>query len=202
MLARCLEVAVRLATTGANLGAAEAVSAFRDGYRPADEAVIAAVPQPVALTPWGWLATRKNRGLRHRDPARAARAGHCGPEARLERFRGRTVLTEWSACCRRRRPGRRVSDVDPLGTWLGEPGLYRVAVLGSAVTYFAAARASPRSCPSGCDPLRGSLVELSAAFVGVAMPPTVGHAAVNARDCRREGVGEGSISAAVTLFPS
>ena len=46
---------------------------------------------------------------------------------------------------------------------------------------------------------RGFFVQLSTAFVGVAMPPTVGHVAVNARYLHREQVDEGTIAAAVTM---
>ena len=53
--------------------------------------------------------------------------------------------------------------------------------------------------PKHLSPLRGFLVQLSSAFVGLAMPPTVGHVAVNARYLHREDVDESSIAAAVTL---
>ena len=47
--------------------------------------------------------------------------------------------------------------------------------------------------------IRGFGVQLSTAFIGVAMPPTVGHVAVNARYLHRQDVDEGSIAAAVTM---
>jgi glycosyltransferase 2 family protein len=199
-LARRLDVAQLLATTGRNLGAAEAVSALRDGYGPADEAAIAAVLQPVALTPWGWSAMRKNQAclteIRHEllGPDTAA------PQARLERFRWRTVLSAVALIAAAYVLVGQFSRVDLLGT-LGSanPGWFAVAVLGSAVTYFAAAQNLAAFVPKRLHPLRGSLVQLSTAFVGVAMPPTVGHVAVNARYLHKEGVDEGSISAAVAL---
>ena len=199
-LARRLDVAQLLATTGRNLGAAEAVSALRDGYRPADEAAIAAVLQPVALAPWGWSAMRKNQAcltdIRHEllGPDTAA------PQARLERFRWRTVLTAVALIAAAYVLVGQFSHVNLLGT-LGSanPGWFAVAVLGSAVTYFAAAQNLAAFVPKRLHPLRGSLVQLSTAFVGVAMPPTVGHVAVNARYLHKEGVDEGSISAAVAL---
>lgn len=199
-LARRLDVAQLLATTGRNLGAAEAVSALRDGYGPADEAAIAAVLQPVALTPWGWSAMRKNQAcltdIRHEllGPDTAA------PQARLERFRWRTVLSAVALIAAAYVLVGQFSQVDLLGT-LGSanPGWFAVAVLGSAVTYFAAAQNLAAFVPKRLHPLRGSLVQLSTAFVGVAMPPTVGHVAVNARYLHKEGVDEGSISAAVAL---
>ena len=199
-LARRLDVAQLLATTGRTLGAAEAVSALRDGYGPADEAAIAAVLQPVALTPWGWSAMRKNQAcltdIRHEllGPDTAA------PQARLERFRWRTVLTTVALIAAAYVLVGQFSHVDLLGT-LGSanPAWIAVAVLGSAVTYFAAAQNLAAFVPKRLHPLRGSLVQLSTAFVGVAMPPTVGHVAVNARYLHKEGVDEGSISAAVAL---
>jgi uncharacterized membrane protein YbhN (UPF0104 family) len=199
-LARRLDVAQLLATTGRNLGAAGAVSALRDGYGPADEAALAAVLQPVALTPWGWSAMRKNQAcltdIRHEllGPDIAA------PQARLERFRWRTVLTAVALITAAYVLVGQFSRVDLLGT-LGSanPGWFAVAVLGSAVTYFAAAQNLAAFVPKRLHPLRGSLVQLSTAFVGVAMPPTVGHVAVNARYLHKEGVDEGSISAAVAL---
>ena len=199
-LARRLDVAQLLVTTGRSLGAAEAVSALRDGYRPADEAAIAAVLQPVALAPWGWSAMRKNQAcltdIRHEllGPDTAA------PQARLERFRWRTVLTTVALIAAAYVLVGQFSHVDLLGT-LGSanPAWIAVAVLGSAVTYFAAAQNLAAFVPKRLHPLRGSLVQLSTAFVGVAMPPTVGHVAVNARYLHKEGVDEGSISAAVTL---
>jgi len=199
-LARRLDVAQLLVTTGRSLGAAEAVSALRDGYRPADEAAIAAVLQPVALAPWGWSAMRKNQAcltdIRHEllGPDTAA------PQARLERFRWRTVLTTVALIAAAYVLVGQFSHVDLLGT-LGSanPAWIAVAVLASAVTYFAAAQNLAAFVPKRLHPLRGSLVQLSTAFVGVAMPPTVGHVAVNARYLHKEGVDEGSISAAVTL---
>ncbi len=199
-LARRLDVAQLLATTGRSLGAAEAVSALRDGYGPADEAAIAAVLQPVALTPWGWSAMRKNQAcltdIRHEllGPETAA------PQAQLKRFRWRTVLSAVALIAAAYVLVGQFSRVDLLGT-LGSanPGWFAVAVLGSAVTYFAAAQNLAAFVPKRLHPLRGSLVQLSTAFVGVAMPPTVGHVAVNARYLHKEGVDEGSISAAVAL---
>ena len=47
--------------------------------------------------------------------------------------------------------------------------------------------------------VRGFGVQLSTAFIGMAMPPTVGHVAVNARYLHRQDVDEGTIAAAVTM---
>jgi Lysylphosphatidylglycerol synthase TM region len=47
--------------------------------------------------------------------------------------------------------------------------------------------------------IRGFGVQLSTAFIGMAMPPTVGHVAVNARYLHRQDVDEGTIAAAVTM---
>jgi glycosyltransferase 2 family protein len=199
-LTRRLDVAQLLATTGRDLGAAQAVQALRDGYRPADEAAIAGVLQPVALTPWGWSAMRESRAclteIRHEllgpDTAVAP--------ARLERFRWRTVLSTVALLAAAYVLIGQISKVNLLGTLRSiSLGWFAVAVLGSAVTYFAAAQNLAAFVPQRLHPLRGSLVQLSTAFVGVAMPPTVGHVAVNARYLHKEGVDESSIGVAVAL---
>jgi uncharacterized membrane protein YbhN (UPF0104 family) len=199
-LARRLDVAQLLATTGRGLGAAQAVQALRDGYGPVDEAAIATVLQPMALSSWGWSAMRESRAclteIRHEL---------LGPDsavtpARLERFRWRTVLTAVALIAAAYVLIGEISRVDLASTLRSvNYGWFAVAVLGSAVTYFAAAQNLAAFVPKRLHPLRGSLVQLSTAFVGVAMPPTVGHVAVNARYLHNEGVDEGSISAAVTL---
>jgi glycosyltransferase 2 family protein len=72
-------------------------------------------------------------------------------------------------------------------------------VLGSAVTYLGAAIGIAAFIPKRLSIWRGYFVQLATAFVGVAMPPTVGHVAVNARYLHREKVDEGTIAAAVTV---
>ena len=199
-LARRLDVAQLLATVGRSLGPAGAVGALREGYGPVNETAIAAVLQPVALAPWGWPAMRETRAclteVRHEllGPDTAV------PPARLERFRWRTVLSTVALIAAAYVLLGEISQVNLLGT-LGSVNLgwFALAVLGSAVTYFAAAQNLAAFVPKRLHPLRGTLVQLSTAFIGVAMPPTVGHVAVNARYLHKEGVDEGSISAAVAL---
>jgi hypothetical protein len=73
--------------------------------------------------------------------------------------------------------------VNVLGTLSrASPGWLAVVVLGSAVTYLAAQNLAA-FVPRRLSTWRGSLVQLSTAFVGLAMPPTVGHVAVNAATC-------------------
>jgi glycosyltransferase 2 family protein len=67
------------------------------------------------------------------------------------------------------------------------------------VTYAAAAANLAAFVPTRLSLWRGFFVQLSTAFVGVAMPPTVGHVAVNARYLHRENVDDGTIAAAVTM---
>jgi uncharacterized membrane protein YbhN (UPF0104 family) len=199
-LTRRLDVAQLLVTTGRDLGAAQAVQALRDGYGPVDEAAIAAVLQPVALSSWGWSAMRESRAC-----VTEIRHELLGPDSavtpvRLERFRWRTVLTAVALIAAAYILIGEISRVDLASTLRSvNYGWFAVAVLGSAVTYFAAAQNLAAFVPKRLHPLRGTLVQLSTAFVGVAMPPTVGHVAVNARYLHNEGVDEGSISAAVTL---
>jgi uncharacterized membrane protein YbhN (UPF0104 family) len=199
-LARRLDVAQLLATVGRSLGAKEAVTALRDGYGPANEAAIAAVLQPVALTPWGWPAMRESQAclteIRHEllGPDSAV------PQVRLERFRWRTVLTTVALIAAAYVLVGQFSKINLLGTLSTVvPGWFALAVLASAVTYYAAAQNLAAFVPKRLSALRGTMVQLSTAFVGVAMPPTVGHVAVNARYLHKQGVDEGSIGAAVAL---
>jgi len=67
------------------------------------------------------------------------------------------------------------------------------------VTYLAAAENLAAFVPRRLSLWRGFCVQLSTAFVGVAMPPTVGHVAVNARYPHREHVDGNTIAAAVAL---
>jgi uncharacterized membrane protein YbhN (UPF0104 family) len=93
-----------------------------------------------------------------------------------------------------------ISKVNLLGTLrTTNPGWFAVAIVGSAITYFAAAENLAAFVPKRLSPVKGFLVQLSTAFVGVAMPPTVGHVAVNARYLHREDVDGATIGAAVAL---
>jgi glycosyltransferase 2 family protein len=200
-LARRLDVVQALATVAATCGPADAVAALRTGYGPVDEVAVAAVVQPVALTPWGWRAARAATGslneIRHQllgDTAAAPAA------PRLERFRWRTVVTAVALAVAAYLLVGEISGVNVLGT-LGQanPGWLAVAVLGSAATYLGAALGIAAFIPQRLSIVRGYFVQLATAFVGVAMPPTVGHVAVNARYLHREKVDEGTIAAAVTV---
>ncbi|MGH3293568.1 MAG: hypothetical protein ACRDP7_17355, partial [Trebonia sp.] len=61
-LARRLDLTQALATVAVTSGPAGAVTALRAGYGPVDQMAVAAVVQPVALTPWGWRAARAASG--------------------------------------------------------------------------------------------------------------------------------------------
>ena len=157
--------------------------------------------QPVALAPWGWRAARAATGslndIRHQLLGDSAAA----PAApRLERFRWRTVVTAIALAVAAYLLIGEISGVNVLGT-LGQanPGWLAVAVLGSALTYLGAAIGIAAFIPKRLSIVRGFFVQLATAFVGVAMPPTVGHVAVNARYLHREKVDEGTIAAAVTV---
>jgi uncharacterized membrane protein YbhN (UPF0104 family) len=200
-LARRLDLAQALATLGVTCGPGGAVAALRAGYGPLDEVAVAAVLQPVALAPWGWRAARAAAGslneIRHQllgDNATAPAA------PRLERFRWRTVATAIALTVAAYLLVGEISGVNVLGT-LGaaNPGWLALAVAGSALTYLGAAIGIAAFIPQHLSIWRGFLVQLSTAFVGVAMPPTVGHVAVNARYLHRQKVDEGTIAAAVTV---
>ena len=200
-LARRLDLVQALATLATDSGPAGAVSALRAGDGPVDEVAVAAVVQPVALAPWGWRAARAATGslndIRHQLLGDSAAA----PAApRLERFRWRTVVTAIALAVAAYLLIGEISGVNVLGT-LGQanPGWLAVAVLGSALTYLGAAIGIAAFIPKRLSIVRGFFVQLATAFVGVAMPPTVGHVAVNARYLHREKVDEGTIAAAVTV---
>jgi uncharacterized membrane protein YbhN (UPF0104 family) len=200
-LARRLDLVQALATLAAASGPADAVSALRAGYGPVDEVAVAAVVQPVALAPWGWRAARAATGSLNDIRHQLLGDTETVPAApRLERFRWRTVVTAVALAVAAYLLIGEISGVNVLGT-LGQanPGWLAVAVLGSALTYLGAAIGIAAFIPQRLSIVRGFFVQLATAFVGVAMPPTVGHVAVNARYLHREKVDEGTIAAAVTV---
>ena len=200
-LVRRLDLAQLLATLGRLAGPDRAVQALRAGYGPVDEKTVAAVMQPLALAPWGWSAMRSAEGCL--TEVRHALLGPDNdevPVARLERFRWRTVLTSVALIIAAYLLIGQLSKVNLLGTLSHTNlGWFAVALAASAVTYFAAAMNLAAFVPKRLSPVRGFLVQLSTAFVGVALPPTVGHVAVNARYLRGQDVDESTITAAVTL---
>jgi uncharacterized membrane protein YbhN (UPF0104 family) len=200
-LARRLDLVQALATLAVPCGPAGAVTALRAGYGPVDQVSVAAVVQPVALSPWGWRAARAATGSLNEIRHQLLGANSTVPAApRLERFRWRTVATAIALTIAAYLLIGEISGVDVLGT-LGEanPGWLAVAVLASAVTYLGAAIGIAAFVPQRLSIWRGYFVQLATAFVGVAMPSTVGHIAVNARYLHREKVDEGTIAAAVTV---
>jgi uncharacterized protein (TIRG00374 family) len=127
-------------------------------------------------------------------------AGTTAPIANLERFRWRTVVSAIALTVAAFLLIGQLSKVNLLGA-LRETNLgwFAIAILGSALTYVAAAENLAAFVPKHLSPLRGFLVQLSTAFVGLAMPPTVGHVAVNARYLAKQKVDAGSITAAVAI---
>ncbi len=199
-LARRLDLAQALVTVAQAVGPPGAIHALRDGYGSIDDRAVAAVLQPVALAPWGWRAMRANQGAMNQVRDELFGHGSAVPTARLERFRWRTVVSAVALTVAAYLLIGQVSGADILGTLShANPGWFAVAVLASAVTYLAAAENLAAFVPKRLSLIRGFGVQLSAAFVGLAMPPTVGHVAVNARYLHRQDVDEGSIAAAVTL---
>jgi glycosyltransferase 2 family protein len=200
-LGRRLDLVQALATLAATCGPTGAVTALRAGYGPVDQAAVAAVVQPIALAPWGWRAARAATGslneIRHQL---LGDTGTVPAALRLERFRWRTVASTVALTVAAYLLIGEISGVNVLGT-LGQanPGWLAVAVLASAMTYLGAAIGLAAFIPRQLSIWRGFFVQVSTAFVGVAMPPTVGHVAVNARYLHRQKVDEGTIAAAVTV---
>jgi uncharacterized membrane protein YbhN (UPF0104 family) len=190
-----------LATLAPTCGPADAVTALRAGYGPVDQVAVAAVVQPVALAPWGWRATRAATGSLNEIRRQLLGDNTTTPAPlRLERFRWRTVATTVALTVAAYLLIGEISGVNVLGTLSqANPGWLAVAVLGSAVTYLGAAIGIAAFIPQRLSIWRGYFVQLSTAFVGVAMPATVGHVAVNARYLHKQNVDEGTIAAAVTV---
>lgn len=161
---------------------------------------MAAVTQPIALAPWGWRAMRAASGcldeIRHELLGDRAAL----PAPRLERFRWRTIVTAVALTVAGYLLVGQLSGVNLLSTLSqANPAWFALAVLGSAVTYLAAAENLAAFVPKRLSIWRGFRVQLASAFVGVALPPTVGHVAVNARYLHHEEVDDGTIAAAVTM---
>jgi glycosyltransferase 2 family protein len=199
-LARRLDVAQLLVTLAKITGPAHAVAALRAGYGPVDEASVGAVLQPVALAPWGWSAMRDSQGCLTEVRHELLGLDAAVPLAKLERFRYRTVVTTVALIAAAYLLLGQISKVNLLGTLRHtNPIWFAVAIVGSAITYVAAAQNLAAFVPKRLSPVKGFLVQLSSAFIGVAMPPTVGHVAVNARYLRREDVDDATIGVAVAL---
>jgi glycosyltransferase 2 family protein len=200
-LVRRLDVTQLLTTLAQLIGPTDAVEALRSTYRPSDESAIVATLQPIALAPWGWGGMRKARV--YLAEVRAQLAGpdaDAPPVTRLERFRWRTVASAVALTVIAFLFIGQFSKVNLLGALRHTHiGWFLVALLGSAITYFAAAANLAAFVPKRLSLVRGFFVQLSTAYVGVAMPPTVGHVAVNSRYLIREKVDGSSIAAAIAL---
>jgi uncharacterized membrane protein YbhN (UPF0104 family)/tRNA A-37 threonylcarbamoyl transferase component Bud32 len=201
-LARRLDLVQLLATLADEVGAADAVTALREGYGWVDEIAVAAVLQPIALAPWGWRTMRAAQGSLSdiRQELLADGDGRTGPVARLERFRWHTVVSTVALTVAAYLLVFEIHSVDLISTLSrANPGWVIVGVLASAITYVAAAENLAAFAPRRLSIWRGFRVQLAARFVGVAMPPTVGHLAVNARYLHKEQLDEENIAAAVAM---
>jgi len=199
-LVRRLDVTQLLTTLGGVVGPTVSVEALRSAYVPEDEAAIAATLQPIALAPWGFTAMREARGCLAEVRLAMVGPDASAPIARLERFRWRTVISAIALTVAAFLLVGQISQVDLLGALRRTNfGWFALAIAGSALTYFAAAQNLAAFVPARLSPIRGFFVQLSSAFVGVAMPPTVGHVAVNARYLHRQRVDEGAVAAAIAL---
>lgn len=199
-LARRLDVAQALTTIASECGASAAVAALRAGYRPEDEAAVAGILQPIALAPWGWKAMREAHPYLDAVRQELAGPGSLIPPPRLERFRWRTVLSSAGLTVAAYILVGQLSKVNLVGAFEAmTPGWFLLALAASAATYFGAALNLAAFVPQRLSMLRGFCVQLSTSFAGVAMPPTVGHVAVNSRYLLRRGVSEPTVAAAVAL---
>jgi uncharacterized membrane protein YbhN (UPF0104 family)/tRNA A-37 threonylcarbamoyl transferase component Bud32 len=200
-LVRRLDIAQLLTSTASVLGAERAVAAMRAGYQPSDEPSIAAIMQPVALSSWGWSDMRGARACL--NEARRALIGDEAaelPETRLVRFRWRTVAAVVALVVAAFLLVGQLSKVNLLGAlrqanW----AWFSVAVLGSALTYLGSSMNLVAFVPQRVSVLKGALVEVSGAFLGLVTPPTVGHVAVNGRFLHKQGVESATTATAVAL---
>jgi uncharacterized membrane protein YbhN (UPF0104 family)/tRNA A-37 threonylcarbamoyl transferase component Bud32 len=200
-LVRRLDVAQMLTAVASVLGAERAVTAMRAGYRPGDEQDIAAILQPLALSSWGWAAMREARGCLKEVRRELIGEGQPDtPETRLERFRLRTVFAVVALVVAAYVLIGQLSKVNLLGTLShANYGWFALAVLGSAFTYLGSSLNLVAFVPQRVSVLKGTLVEVSGAFLGLVTPPTVGHLAVNGRFLHKQGVDAATTASAVAL---
>ena len=122
--------------------------------------------------------------------------GSVVPTTRLERFRWRTVLSAIALTVAAYLLIGELSGADILGTLShANPGWFAVAVLGSAVTYLAAAENLAAFVPKRLSLIRGFGVQLATAFIGLAMQPTISRVGDNRPLLRAQGRRRGPIVA-------
>lgn len=200
-LVRRLDLAQLLTSVGAALGAERAVTALRNGYRPADERAIAAILQPIALSNWGFAEMRQARACM--NAVRDQLVGESEaplPEARIERFRWRTVVAVIAGTVAAFLIAGQLSTVNLLGALAkADWAWFLVAIGGSALTYVGSSLNLVAFVPQRVSVLKGAIVEVSGAFFGLVTPPTVGHVAINGRFLHKQGVDAATTASAVAL---
>lgn len=200
-LVRRLDLVQLLTSVAGLVGAQRAVEALRAGYAAVDENAVAAILQPVALTGWGWTRMRAARetlaelrremiGEHHEEVA----------ETRIERFRWRTVVSAVAITIAAFVLVGQLSRVNLVGAlqranW----AWFLVALIGSAISYVGSSINLLAFVPKRVSVLKGALVELGGAFLGLVTPASVGRVAVNGRFLHREGVDAATTAAAVGL---
>lgn len=199
-LAEQLDVAQMLTTVAQASDPPTAIEAMRRGYGSVDEPVVASVLQPLALAPWGWSSMRAAGSCLTELRKELVEPGAEVPAVRLERFKWRTIITVVAMVLAAYVIVGQLTSVNLVGA-LGRMSLiwFGVALVGSAVTYLAAAAALEAFVPHRVSLLRTTLVQLAANFVGVAMPSSVGYFAVNARYLNRQRLDQAAVAAAITL---
>jgi uncharacterized membrane protein YbhN (UPF0104 family) len=199
-LVQRLDVTQLLTTAARCSSPAIAIKALREAYKPVDESAIAAVLQPLALAPWGWSEMRAAKGCLNEMRLELVGPDAELPETSLERFRWRTVLSAVALVAAAFVLVGQLSKVDLAGA-LAHASLpwCAVALVASAVGNVAAAENLAAFVPKHLSVLRSSAVQLATAFVGIAMPSTVSHVAVNSRYLHRQGVEQSAVAAAVAV---
>lgn len=200
-LVRRLDVAQLLTSVASAIGAPRAAAAMREGYGPHDEPAIAAILQPIALSSWGWSDMRQSRGCLAAVRRELIGEGrHDVPGTRIERFRWRTVLAAVALLFAAYVLVGQFSKVNLLGALSSANyGWFAIAVVGSALTYLGSSLNLIAFVPQRVSVLKGTLVEVSGAFLGLVTPPTVGHVAVNGRFLHKQGIDTTTTASAVGL---
>ncbi|MHB8246891.1 MAG: lysylphosphatidylglycerol synthase domain-containing protein [Acidimicrobiales bacterium] len=200
-LVRRLDLAQLLTAVGSVLGASRAVAAMRGGYHPVDEQAVAATLQPVALSGWGWSEMRGARSCL--TEVRRELIGEnptSFPEAKLQRFRWRTVAVVGALVFAAFLIVGQLSKVNLVGALQrADWAWFAIAVIGSALTYVGSSLNLVAFVPQRVSITKGALVEVSGAFFGLVTPPTVGHLAINGRYLHKQGVDMATTASAVAL---
>jgi len=188
---RRVDVAQLLVAFAEPLGAKRAVAAMRIAYGTVDDQMLAATLQPLALAPLGRPAMQQARPilgeLRTELIGEPQLTGQ--DDFRYTRFRARSVFSAVALTFAAYLLIGQFSSINLVQTLSHVTGWWlAVAVIASAVTYFAAAINLDAFTPVSLFLPTTAAVELATAFVGLVTPPSVGNVTVNLRYLGKKGM--------------